>query len=500
MSAYKKLLEKVQEIHDLQKASAVLGWDREVNMPEAGNEIRSKQLATLNRIAHAAFTSAEMGELIEAADADAAGIDYDSDEASLIRFLRHKYDEEKNLPAEFVAYRTEITSQAEMVWRKAREDNDFAIFQPWLAQIVGLCQEMAELYGYDDEKYDALLDKYERGAKTAEVAEVFKSAAKALVPLRQAIDEKGLNIDDSFLYQSFDLDRQKEFASYIARAVGYDLSRGHLGTSTHPFSTSFSRDDARITNRYQPNYLGPSVFGALHEAGHAIYEQGTHPSLSRTPLARGASSGIHESQSRLFENIIGRSYPFWVKHYAKLQATFPGQLDNVSVRQFYLAVNRVRPSLIRVEADELTYNLHIVLRFELEQAMIVGDLLPADLPAAWNDGMRDLLGIVPPNDREGCLQDIHWSGTIFGYFPTYALGNLYGAAFYDAALTQEPDIASDLALGNTGLLLSWLRENIHQHGRKFTPKEIVTRATGRPLSHHAFVRYAWEKFGDVYGL
>jgi carboxypeptidase Taq len=307
-------------------------------------------------------------------------------------------------------------------------------------------------------------------------------------------------VDDSILHQPYDIDKQKEFARYIVEAVGYDFDRGYLGTAVHPFATSFSRDDARITSRWYPDFISPSLFGSLHESGHALYEQGTHPDLARTPLARGTSSGIHESQSRLIENIVGRSHGFWRTHLPKLQELFPQQLGGASVEQFYKAVNKVQPSFIRVEADELTYNLHIILRFELEQALLEGDLAVADLPTAWNDKMQALLGVTPPTNREGVLQDVHWTRPSFGYFPTYALGNLYAAQFYRAAREQAPVIEAEMEAGKTDALLSWLRDNIHQHGRKFKPDEIVQRATGHPLSHEPFIAYATDKFGDVYDL
>ena len=497
---YNQLLEQVYEIHDLNKVSSLLSWDRQVNMPRKGSEARSQQLTTLSRIIHEKFTSDEMGDLIEAAAAELNGTHYNSNEASLIRLLQRNYADDRKLPSEFVARSTEISNAAYQVWEQAREDNDFPAFQPWLDKIIGLCQEMAGYYGYEDEKYDALLDQYERGAKTADVRKIFEAAKEALIPLRQAIDERIDAIDDSCVHQSFEIEKQESFARYIAKAVGYDFSRGHLGTAVHPFATSLSRDDARITTRWYENFLNPSLFGTLHESGHAMYEQGTHPDLARTPLARGTSSGIHESQSRMIENIVGRSLGFWQAHYPKLQELFPEQLNGHDVREFYRAVNKVQPSYIRVEADELTYNFHIILRFELEQAMLNGDLVAADVPGAWHDKMRSLIGVVPPNDADGCLQDIHWSAPTFGYFPTYALGNLYAAQFYEAALNQHPVIAEELAQGQITTLLDWLRENIHQHGSKYTPDELVQRATGRPLSHEAFVQYIWTKFSDLYGL
>jgi carboxypeptidase Taq len=494
------LLEKVYEVHDIEKATGLLGWDRQVNMPRQGSEARTQQMTTLRRISHGLFTSEAMGELIETAAAELNGAAYDSNEASLIRYLRRSYADERKLPAEFVTRVSIVSGAAHVAWEKAREQSNFSIFQPHLEKVVALCQELAELYGYEDEKYDALLDKYEPGMKTAKVRAIFNQLKDALVPVRQAIAERGTAVDNTILHQSYPVEKQREFACYIAQAVGYEFERGHLGTAVHPFATSFSRDDARITTRWYPDFLNPALFGVLHEAGHAMYEQGTHPGLERTPLARGTSMGLHESQSRLIENIVGRSRGFWRGHFAKLQAIFPQQLGQVSLDDFYRAINKVQASYIRVEADELTYGLHIILRFELEQALLNGDLAVADVPVAWNDKMRELLGVVPPDDSQGCLQDIHWSRPGFGYFPTYALGNLYAAQFYETAVAQNPAIVEGMATGQTTALLTWLRENIHQHGRKFLPAELVQQITGHPLGPDAFVRYATRKFSEIYAL
>ncbi len=500
MSAYQSLLVKVHELDDLNKAAALLSWDREVNMPRAGAPERIAQMTTMSSLIHRLSTSDELGELIESAAAELDGAPYDSNEAALIRLLRRTYADVRKLPPEYVARSAAVSGQAREAWVRARAEDDFAHFRPWLEQIVGLSQEMADYYGYEDERYDALLDKYETNMKTAEVRAIFEAVKAELVPLREAIDHSPVALDDTLTHQAYDVDQQKAFARYIATAIGYDLERGHLGTVIHPFATSFSRNDARITTRWYPDFLNPSLFGTLHECGHAMYEQGTHADLARTPLARGTSMGIHESQSRMMENIVGRSRDFWQAHFPTLQRHFPKALSHSTAEDFYRAINKTQPSLIRVEADELTYNFHIILRFELEQELLNGDLAVADLPTAWNDKMRGLLGITPPNDREGCLQDVHWSRPSFGYFPTYALGNLYAAQFYETAVAQNPAIAEGMAQGRTDALVAWLRENIHQHGKKFTPGELVVRVTGQPLGHAAFMRYAWDKFGDLYSL
>lgn len=500
MTHYQSLLEHVHELDDLHKANALLSWDREVNMPRAGSAERIAQMTTLSSLTHRMGTSDEMGELIENAAAELEGADYDSNEAALIRLLRRNYADARKLPADFVARAAVVSGEAREAWVKARAEDNFAHFRPWLEKVVALCQEMAGYYGYEDEPYDALLDKYETNMKTAEVRAIFEELKAELVPLREAIDASGVMLDDSILHRPYDVGKQQQFARTIAAAIGYDFDRGHLGTVVHPFATSFSRNDARITTRWYPDFINPSLFGTLHECGHAMYEQGTAAALARTPLARGTSMGIHESQSRMMENVVGRSRSFWQAHFPTLQSYFPEALGRSTAEDFYRAINKSQPSYIRVEADELTYNFHIILRFELEQAMLNGDLAVADLPVAWNDKMRELLGITPPDDRQGCLQDVHWSRPGFGYFPTYALGNLYAAQFYETATAQNPAVAEELSRGQTGALLAWLRENIHRHGKKFTPGELVVRVTGQPLSHAAFMRYATAKFGELYAL
>ena len=497
---YEKLIERVNELDDLNKAAALLSWDREVNMPRAGAPARIAQMTTMSSLIHRMSTADEMGELIENAAAELDGAPYESNQAALIRLLQRNYADARKLPAEYVARSSAVSGQAREAWVRARAENDFEHFRPWLEQVVELCQEMADYYGYEDERYDALLDKYETNMKTAEVRAIFDALKAELIPLREAIDAGRVKLDDSIVHRAYDVEKQKAFARYIAKAIGYDFERGHLGTVVHPFATSFSRNDARITTRWYPDFLNPSLFGTLHECGHAMYEQGTHPDLARTPLARGTSLGIHESQSRMMENIVGRSRGFWQAHFPTLQSYFPEALGDNTAEDFYQAINKTQPSLIRVEADELTYNFHIILRFELEQAMLNGELAVADLPVAWNDKMQSLIGITPPNDAEGCLQDVHWSRPGFGYFPTYALGNLYGTQFYETAVAHNPTIAGELAAGKTDALLAWLRENIHQHGKKFTPGELVQRVTGQPLSHEAFMRYARAKFGELYQL
>lgn len=493
------LVLRLNELDDIENAYGIMSWDREVNTPSRGVEMRVTQMVTLGSLLHRMATSDEMGRLLEDAER-AIDSDAPSETHALLRVVRREFDHQRAIGEDLERRINEVSGRAHGVWVKARADDDFAAFRPWLERVVELGREIAEAVGYADEPYDALLDRFEEGATTEWVRQLLSSSRDALVPLRRAIDESGIMVDDSMLHREYPVAAQQDFARYIAHAVGYDLERGHIGTAVHPFATSFGRDDCRITSRWYPEYLNASLFGTLHECGHAMYEQGTDARYARTPLARGASSGIHESQSRMMENIVGRSLGYWNAHYPRLVETFPEALGDVSVDAFHRAINAVKPSLIRVEADELTYNLHIILRFELEQALIGGELAVADLPAAWNDGMRDLLGVVPETDTDGVLQDMHWTRPMFGYFPTYALGNLYAAQFFETALRDEKAIGEELDAGRTDALVSWLRENIHRHGRAKTPDEIILDATGAPLSHQAFTRYAIGKFAPVYGL
>lgn len=500
---FQQLLEKVNEIHDLEKVTWLLSWDREVNAPSAGAAIRSKQIGTVSKLMHELSVSDEMGELIErsADELNSAGADRASMEQSLVRFLARDYEENRRIPTDYVQRVSIAQGKANEAWKLARANNNFAEFAPHLAQSIAHGQEKAEYLGYEDEKYDALLSQFERGMKTADVRRVFDAIKAETAPLIAAINERQDKVDDSILHQDFPVEAQQAVAPYFAKAVGYNFDHGaELGTAAHPFASSFSRYDARITTRWYANFISPALFGTMHETGHAIYEQGTGAELERTPLARGTSMGIHESQSRMMENLVGRSRSFWHAHFHKLQEAFPSQLGNSSAEDFYRAINKVSPSFIRVEADELTYNMHIMLRFELEQAMINGDLKAEDVPDAWNSKMEELLGIIPPTDTEGCLQDIHWTRPSYGYFPTYALGNFYSVQLLDAAKEQDPSIEAGLAKGDTAPLKAWLGKNIHEHGKKFDPPELVTMATGRPLDHEPFVRYAKAKFGELYEL
>ena len=497
--ALEDLKARLATIVDVWSSIAVLQWDQETYMPPGGGRTRAVQLATLSRLAHERFTSAATRELLGAAEPLLATLDPNADEAALLRMTRRDFDRARKLPPEFVAERAAAASESTEVWRKARPANDFAAFRPYLTRMVEFARRTADYLGYAEHPYDALLDQYEPESRAREVASLFDRLRGGIVPLVQAVAARADAVDAGFLDQEYEEVPQRAFALAIVEAFGYDTSRGRLDTSAHPFSTGISRDDVRITTRYPRRALG-AIFGTFHESGHAMYSQGTAPSLDRTPLADGASNGIHESQSRLWENLVGRSRPFWQYAFPQMRRLFPVQLGEVDAETFYRAVNRVQPSLIRVEADEVTYNLHIILRFELEKALIAGELEAGELPAAWNAKMRTFLGITPPTDTDGVMQDIHWAGVGFGYFPSYTIGNVVSVQFFDAARRAHPDLPAEIRRGRFGTLLGWLREHVHAHGRKFFPQDLLRLATGSALTPEPYLRYLQEKFGEIYGL
>lgn len=490
---------KLKEIKNIYDAAAVLGWDQQVYMPPGGAEARAEQLATLSKLAHEMFTTDEIGALLT--DLAQAGFDYDSDEASLIRVARRDYDKARKLPPRLVEEMSRTFSLGQQIWARARAEKDFAQFQDILAKIVDLNIEKAEAYGYDECLYDALLDEYEPDMKTAEVNRVFGELKAELVPLVQAIAGQAGAVEDSFLKKDFDETAQWDFGMIPLKAIGFDLERGRQDKSVHPFTTSFSINDVRITTRVFKDQFPSALFSTLHEGGHALYEQNSAPELEGSFLAGGTSLGVHESQSRMWENVLGRSREFWQFYYPRLQEFFPQQLAGVSQEDFYRAINKVTPSYIRVEADEVTYNLHIFLRFELEQELVEQRLKVTDLPGAWNAKMEEYLGLTPPNNALGVLQDIHWSGGSIGYFPTYTLGNVLSLQFYRQTLEDIPDLPRQFGRGEFGALLDWFKEKIHRHGRKYTANELVERVTGAgSIEAGPYLAYIKQKFSDIYGL
>jgi carboxypeptidase Taq len=486
-------------IADLRAAAAVLRWDQETYMPPAGAAGRAEQLGTLVRLAHELLVSARTRDLLVAAEAVLDRLDPDSDDARMIVMARRDYDRASRLPAEFVAARARAAALSIQIWREARRRNDFPAFRPALAQMVDLARREADYLGYAEHPYDALLDHYEPGLTSRQVGALFARVREATVPLVQAIAQHGRPVEDDFLYGEFDIQQQRAFGEEVARAFGYDFSRGRLDESAHPFATSFHPDDVRITTRYNQRYLPSAIFAIFHETGHALYEQGIPPSLARTCLGRGASLGVHESQSRLWENLVGRSRPFWEHYYPRLQERFPS-LRAVDLDRFYRAINRVHPSLIRVEADEVTYNLHVMLRFDLERRLLEGALAVDELPDAWRDQMQSYLGVIPPTDAEGVLQDIHWASGLIGYFPTYTLGNIISVQLFEAARRDHPGLVEEIGRGQFAPLLGWLRERVHRHGRKYLPADLLARATGSDLTPEPYLRYLAAKATEVYGV
>lgn len=499
MEKLQQLKQRLAEIEDLNRASLLISWDQQTQMPPAGAEARAHLLGTLSKLTHEKQAADEIGKLIEDATAEVGGLDADSDDAALLRAAKRDYDQAACLPTEFVAEFSRVTSMAFEIWAKARAGNQFKDFQPSLERIVELTRQQADYLGYTDHPYDALLDLYEPDMKTAQVRAIFDELKKDLVPLVQAITSRPEAIDDACLHQAFDEDAQRNFTYAAVKELGYDFNRGRIDRAVHPFATRFSINDVRMTTRCDPKYLNAMLFGTLHETGHALYELGVNPAYERLPLGRGASLGIHESQSRLWENLVGRSRAFWLHFYPQLQAAFPAQLS-VDLDTFYRAINRVKPSFVRVEADEVTYNLHIMLRFELEQEMIEGAVQIADLPEIWNARFQEYLGVTPPTDALGVLQDMHWSVGLIGYFATYALGNLISAQLWEKVVADVPDLSAQIARGEFGPLREWLQQNVHRHGRKYMPDDLVRRVTGESIQSRSFMRYLRSKYGEIYEL
>ncbi len=487
------------ESTDLGRAAALLEWDQQVNMPEGGARSRGQQMATLRRLAHERFTSEEVGRLLEDLQPYAESLDPDSDTACLIKVTQREYTKNVKVPGRLVAEMTETAARAHQAWAEARAENDFPKFQPHLQRLVELRQEYANLFAPFDHIYDPLLDDFEPKLKTADVQAIFNALRPQQVELIRAIGERP-QVDDAFLYQHFDEKAQWEFGVEAITRIGYDWQHGRQDKSAHPFTTSFGNDDVRITTRVDPNFFNSAFFATMHEAGHALYEQGVPDTLTRSPLGNGASLAFHESQSRTWENLVGRSKPFWEFFYPRLQEIFPTQLGNVSLDAFYKGINKVEPSLIRVEADEATYNLHIMLRLEIEIGLMEGSLDVKDLPEIWNSRMKEYLGLVPPNDTQGVLQDVHWSGGMIGYFSTYALGNVISAQLWEKIMQDIPDVYDQMRQGKFDDLLGWMRTNLHRHGAKFEPKELIQRITGTSMDPAPYMRYLKTKFGEIYGL
>ena len=494
-----KLKESLSEIVNLQNAAAVLGWDQQTYMPSGGAVSRGNQLAMLGKIAQEYAISPELGELISKLKEELPSLDPNSDDARLIKVSARDYDKATRVPVEFVVENAKVTTLAQQAWMEARQKSDFSIFLPHLTRVVELRRQYASYFPNFKHPYDALLDDFEPGMLTSEVQAIFNDLRPKQVELIKAIGDQP-QVDDSFLHLDYDESKQWKFGEEVITKFGYDWSRGRQDKAAHPFTTSFGLDDVRITTRVDPHFFNTMIFGTMHECGHALYQLGIGRNLADTGLDGGASLGIHESQSRMWENLVGRSFPFWEHFYPKLQEYFPTQLGNVDLTSFYKAINRVQPSFIRVEADEATYNLHIMLRLELEIAMIEGKVELKDLPEIWNSRMKDYLEVTPPNDAQGVLQDIHWSFGGLGYFSTYALGNLISVQLWEKINADNPVLMDQIRDGKFEELLHWLQENVHKHGRKFDPNELVKKATGSTISPEPYLAYLNKKFKDIYDL
>jgi carboxypeptidase Taq len=498
--AYSDLLRHVREGALLESCASLLGWDERTYMPHHGSAHRAEQMALLARLGHETLTNPVVGELLRTVEASPLVRDGDGDAAANVREIRRHYDRAIKLPKELVEELARVTTRAQQVWQEARQADDFAAFQPWLEKVVALLRQKAQAIGYGNVPYDALLDEYEPGATTTEITTLFAALRAELVPLISAIIASGRKPRRDLLQREYPVEAQQRFGREAAAAIGFNFDAGRLDVTTHPFCSGIGPGDCRITTRYNSRHFNESFFGILHEAGHGIYEQGLPAEHFGTPLGTCVSLGIHESQSRLWENQVGRGRPFWEHFFPYAQRVFPTALGDVSLDAFLFAINDVQPSFIRVEADEATYNMHIILRFELEQALVSGDLKPADVPGAWNEKFKQFFNLTPTMDAQGCLQDIHWSMGGIGYFPTYTLGNLYAAQFMEQAHCDIPNRDGEFRAGRFQGLKTWLNDKIHHAGQRYRAGELCKRITGRPLSHQPLMAYLRGKYGPLYGI
>ncbi len=497
MNAYESLQERAREIAIYNSTASVLSWDQETYMPVKGGAYRAEQLAQLAGLTHRLGTASEVGDWIKACE-DKLPPCADEEQAALraanVREWRRDYDRATKLSSRLVEDIARTTSLSREAWAEARQVSNFAGFAPWLEKILGLVREQAEGWGYETCPYDALLEGYEPGARAAELTPVFSDLQRQLTPLLPKLQKITGAIDPSRLEGTYSAAEQQKLNRQVAEAMGFAFEAGRIDTTVHPFCTEMGPYDCRLTTRYNEKDFTSSLFGVMHEAGHGLYTQGLPPEYFGTPMGTYVSLGIHESQSRLWENQVGRSRSFWQHWYPLVTAQFP-ELAALPLDEFWLVVNRVKPTHIRVEADEATYNLHIILRFEMEQRLMSGELAVADLPQAWNKRFEELFAIPVPDDARGCLQDTHWSLGLIGYFPTYTLGTLNAAQLFHAAQKQVPELATDLQAAQYGRLLTWLREKVHRHGRRYSPTELMKLATGESTQAVYFMDYLKAKYG-----
>jgi len=488
---FETLCAKLGEVHDLVKIGSLLAWDQQTIMPPQGAAVRAQQLATVGRLAHEAFISDEIGNLLDQLRPYEESLEFESDEASMVRMTRRDFDKAIRVPPELTSVTTRTGSLAFGAWVEARQKSDYESFRPWLEQMVELRHRYVACFPPAEELYDTLLDDFEPGFTTAQVRTIFDRLKEELIPLVEATR----SVATPRISGRFPAAKQRELSLEILRRFGFDESAWRIDTAPHPFATSLCTTDVRVTTR-EPEDSLDGLFAAMHECGHGLYEHGVDPALERTPLARGASLGLHESQSRLWENLVGRSRPFWSWFYPRLQQTFPSELASVDEETWYRSINDVAPGLIRIEADEASYNLHIILRFELEQRIMDG-LELRELPDVWNDAMSRYLGVDVPDDAHGVLQDVHWSRGGFGYFPTYTLGNVMGVQIWDRLREEVSDVDEQMARGEFGAIRDWLREHLYRHGRKFLPAETLERTVGGAIDPEPYLRYLQGKLATA---
>ncbi|MES2431551.1 MAG: carboxypeptidase M32 [Bacteroidota bacterium] len=492
-TAYKT---KMQKIADVKYASAVLQWDQETYLPPKGNDFRARQLATLTEIAHEQFIDEKLGNLLnELLSKDGLS----ATEQKNVQLSLEDYNRNKKIPAPFVRKMSEKITQAYHAWVKAREQNSFTGFQQPLHDLIELKKQEADLLGYQHHPYNALMNDYDKGLTVNIVDNIFSNLKPQLLTLLNEIKNRP-QIDNSFLFQHFDKDKQWEFGIEILKRIGFDFEAGRQDLSVHPFTTNFNNADVRVTTRVDENDLGNMTWSCIHEGGHALYEQGLPGEQYGLPLGEYCSLSIHESQSRLWENCVGRGLSFWQHNLPLLKTFFPQQLNNSSVDQFYMGINKVEPSLIRTEADELTYHFHIMIRYEIEKMLIEGSISTKDIPAYWNEHYEKYLGVTVPDDKRGCLQDIHWSHGSFGYFATYSLGSMYAAQLYAAILKENMSLEEEIRNGSTNSILNWLRQHVHQSGRYFLSEDLCKKATNEPLNPTHFIDYATKKYSSIYSF
>ncbi len=501
---YARLTDLLRDASTLGSVAGLLGWDQETYMPAGGAAARAAQSALIARIRHERLTDPRVGDLLASCEADPALAAEGTETAANLREIRRDYDKATKVPGDLVAELARTGSQAQDVWKQARAKSDFAMFEPHLKKMLDLTRRQAECLGIPEggELYDALLDQYEPDARAADIEAVFNPLRERLSAFIADVRENGTPPRDDFMSRSIPVGRQHAFGQAVLEAMGFDFTAGRLDTTVHPFCSGFAPGDTRLTTRYAEDNFADALSSTMHEGGHGLYEQGLpkdgpHAGL---PLSSSVSLGIHESQSRMWENFVGRSLPFWRWALPVANRHFDGAFTDLSPEALTAAMNTCTPSLIRVESDEPTYNLHVMIRFTLERALIRGDLSVRDLPHAWNEQYRDLLGVEVPDDRRGCLQDVHWAFGLIGYFPTYSLGNLYAAQLWETINERIPDLDDQMAKGEFGALLAWLRENVHRHGRRYSAGELCERATGKPLASDALMRHLERRVKPAYGM